>query len=326
MKLSRRKFLEFVGIATSVPTFSQIVAAQSYPAHPITMIVPFAAGGTTDVLGRLLAERMKVSLGQPVIIENISGADGSIGAGRAARARPDGYTIELGITSSNMLNGALYSLPYDVLNDFMPISPLVTSSPVLLARRALPAKDLKELIAWLKANPNKASAGIATSMVHLITRLLQKETGAQFALVPYRGVAPVIQDLVAGQIDLAFGALDALPLVRAGTIKAYAVLSSTRSTLAPDIPTFAELGLSSLSPSAWWALFAPKGTPQEIVERLNAAVVGALADPAVRLRLVDLGMEAFPRERQTPQALWALQKAEAEKWWPIIKAAGIKGE
>jgi tripartite-type tricarboxylate transporter receptor subunit TctC len=317
--LGRRQFLRLAGGTAALPTVSRIARAQIYPSRPITMIVPFPAGGTFDAVGRVLAERMRVSLGQPMIVENVGGADGNNGVGRAARARPDGYTIVLGSLSTHVLNGALHSLQYDLLNDFAPISPLVTASLVLVARKTMPAQDLNELIAWLKANPNKASAGITIGGVHLLTALFQKQTAASFALVPYRGGAPAMQDLVAGQIDLLFVAPFQLPVLRAGSIKAYAVSSDTRLALAPGIPTFAEMGLPTLSYSAWLALFAPRGTPKDIISKLNAAVVVALADPAVRSRLV------FPQEQQTPEALGALVKADAEKWWPIIKAAGIRG-
>jgi tripartite-type tricarboxylate transporter receptor subunit TctC len=278
------------------------------------------------VIGRVLAARMSDSLKQPVIIENVSGADGSIGTGRAARARPDGYTIDLGQASTNVMNGAVYPLRYDVLNDFVPISPLVTAPSFLYSRRTMPAKDLNELIAWLKANPNKASMGITSVSQRLAASLLQKETGTQFTLIPYRGFTPAMQDLVAGQIDLLREGSNGLSLVRAGSIKAYAVTSGTRLTLAPDIPTISELGLPALSYSYWNGLFAPKGTPKDIVTKLNAAAVEALADPAARSRLVELGFEIFPREQQTPEALGALVKADAEKWWPIIKELGIKAE
>jgi tripartite-type tricarboxylate transporter receptor subunit TctC len=327
MKLPhRRDFLHLAAGAAALPVVSPIARAQAYPTRPVTMIVPFAAGGITDVAGRVVAERMRGSLGQSIIIENITGAEGNIGTGRAVRARPDGYTIVLGSVSTHMLNGALYSLPYDLLNDFAPISPLVTTPYVLYARNSLTAKDLTELIAWLKANPNKASAAIAAGSVHVLTAFFQKETGTHFALVPYRGGAPAAQDLAAGQIDFGFLTPDQLPLVRAGSIKAYAVTSDTHSAVAPDIPTFGEMGLPALSFSGWGALFAPKGTPRDIVAKLNAAAVVALADPAVQSRLADLGLEIFPRERQTPEALDALQKADVEKWWPIIKALGIKAE
>jgi tripartite-type tricarboxylate transporter receptor subunit TctC len=305
---------------------SRIAQAQTYPSRPITMIVPAPAGGPTDVTGRLVAERMRALLGQPVIIENVSGADGSIGTGRASRARPDGYTIDLGHKDTHVLNGAFYSLPYDVLNDFAPISPLITSSFVLYARKTMPVNDPNELIVWLKANPNKASMGVPSASGRLLAAFFQKETGTQFALVPYRGNAPAMQDLLAGQIDLVYGTPDQLPLMRAGSIKAYAVSSEMRMVLAPDIPTFAEMGLPALSWPFWFGLFAPKSTPKEIIGKLNAVVVKALADPAVRSRLADLGFEIVPREQQTPEALGALVKADAEKWWPIIKELGIRAE
>jgi tripartite-type tricarboxylate transporter receptor subunit TctC len=322
----RRRFLGLAASAAIAPAISRVAIAQTYPTRPITVIVPASAGGPGDTIARVLAERMRKSLGQPIIIENVTGASGSIGTGRVARARPDGYTIDLGLISTHVLNGGFYSLPYDVVNDFAPISPLVTQPVFLFARKTMPAKDLIELIAWLKANPNKASAGLGSSFMRLATAFFQRETATQFAFVPYRGAAPAMTDLIAGQIDLLFGTPDALPLARAESIKAYAVASDTRSTLAPDIPTFGEMGLPARSYSAWYALFAPKGTPAEIIDRLNAATVQALADPAVRSRLADLGMEIFPREQQTPQALGALQKADAEKWWPIIKELGIKAE
>ena len=290
------------------------------------MIVPYAAGGPADVIGRLLAERMRALLGQPVIIESVSGADGSLGTGRASRARPDGYTIELGNKDTHVLNGAFYSLPYDILNDFAPIALLTTNPPFLFGRKTIPANDLNDLIAWLKANPNTASAGISSTTSRLVTAFFKKETGTQFALVPYRGEAPAIQDLVAGQIDICLGTPLQLPLARAGSIKVYAVTSDTRSALSPNIPTFVELGLPALSWLFWFGLFAPKSTPKEIIAKLNAAVVKALADPVVASRLADFGLEIFPRDRQTPEALDALVKADAEKWWPLIKEFGIKAE
>jgi tripartite-type tricarboxylate transporter receptor subunit TctC len=326
VNLPRRKFLRLAAASAALPTTARIAWAQAYPTRPITMIVPFAAGAAIDTIGRIVAERMRRPLGQPVIVENVSGADGSIGVGRAASARPDGYTIDVGYLGGHVLNGAFYSLRYDVLNDFAPISLLVKTSNILFARKTMPAKDLNELIAWLKSNPNKASVGVQAAGLRLVAALFQKETGTHFALVPYRGTAPAMQDLVAGQIDLYFGSPDQLPLMRAGSVKAYAVTSDTRSALAPDTPTFAEMGLPALSFSAWNGLFAPRGTPREIIGRLNAAAVEALADPAVRFRLVDLGYEVFPRDQQTPEALGALQRADAEKWWPIIKELGIKAE
>jgi tripartite-type tricarboxylate transporter receptor subunit TctC len=326
MKLPRRKFLQLAGAAAVAPTFSRVATAQTYPSRPVTMIVPFPPGGSTDVIGRVLAERMRESLGQPIIVENVSGADGSIGMGRVARAWPDGYTIEIGSPGGHVLNGALHALPYDVLNDFQPIAPLVATPFVLFARKTMPANDLNELIAWLKANPDKASVGIIATAPQLLTALLRKETRTQFTTVPYRGSAPAMQDLVAGQIDLSFDLPPQLPLMRAGSIKAYAVASDTRLAQAPNIPTFAEMRLPAVSYPGAFGLFAPKGTPKDIIAKLNAAAMETLADPAVRSRLVDLGVEIFPRDQQTPEALGALVRTGAEKWWPHIKELGIKVE
>ena len=326
MKLSRRSFLHLAAGIGALPAASRIARAQIYPTRPITMIVPFAAGGGTDVLGRIIAERMRKSLGQAIIIENVTGADGSIGTGRAARATPDGYTIDLGFLGGNVLNGAFYSLKYDVLNDFAPISPVVRNPHVLFARKTFPAKDLNELITWLKSNPNKALMAVIALGPHLEAAFFQKETGTHLVLVPYRSGPTAMQDLAAGQIDLVISTPDQLPLLRAESIKALAVTGDTRLAQAPDIPTYGEMGLPALTFYAWIGLFAPKGTPGDIIRRLNAAAVEALADPGVRSRLADLGEGIFPPEQQTPEALGALQRADAEKWWPIIKEFGIKAE
>jgi tripartite-type tricarboxylate transporter receptor subunit TctC len=326
MKLPRRRFLHLAAGAVAFPAVSRVATAQTYPTRPITMIVPFTAGSASDVEARVLAEWMGRSLGQPIVIENVTGADGSIGVCRVARARPDGQTIVLGTMGTHMLNGAYYSLSYDVLNGFAPICALGTVPFLLYVRKTMPASNLNELIAWLKANPNKASAGVVTVSYRLVIAAFQKETGTQFTLVPYRGVPPELQDLVAGQIDLCFDTPLSLAQLRAGSVKALAVTSDTRTALAPDIPTFTEMGLPTVSFLAWVGLFAPKGTPREIINKLNAAVVEALADPAVRSRFAALGLEIFPRERQRPEALGALVKADAEKWWPIIKELGIKAE
>jgi tripartite-type tricarboxylate transporter receptor subunit TctC len=323
MKLPRRQFLQLAGGAAALPAVSRIARAQDYPSRPITMIVPFAPGTAIDVLGRILAERMSKWLLQPIIVENVTGAEGAIGTGRVARARPDGYVIDLGGFSAHVLNAALYSLPYDVLNDFAPISPLATVPYILFARKTMPARDLKELIAWLKANSNKASAGFNVGSNQILTAFFQKETGTQFTLVPYRNP---IQDLAAGQIDLTFAQPTSLPLLRAGTVNAYAVTSEARLALAPDIPTFAEIGLPALSYAPWTGLFAPKATPKDIVGKLNAAAVEALADEGVRSRLADLGHAIFPRDQQTPEALGALVKIGSEKWWPIITRFRTKAE
>jgi tripartite-type tricarboxylate transporter receptor subunit TctC len=262
----------------------------------------------------------------PIIVENVPGADGSIGVGRVARARPDGYTVEFGFLAANVLNSAFYSLSYDLLGDLSPISPVAAGPSVLYAKASLPAKDLKELIAWLRANPNKASAGVTAVSYRMLMALFQKETGTRFTLVPYRGFPPELQDLVAGRIDFVFDSTVQLPFTRAGNIKAYAVTGDARFVQAPDTSTFSEMGLHSFSSSGWTAMFAPKNVPQEIIGKLNSAAVEALADQQVRSRLADLGVEVYPSERQTPEALNALRKAEAEKWWPIVKEAGIKAE
>jgi tripartite-type tricarboxylate transporter receptor subunit TctC len=268
---------------------------------------------------------MRENLRQPLIIENIGGADGSIGAGRAARAKPDGYTVDIGSLGIHVLNGAFYSLNYDLLNDFAPIAPLTNVSLLLYAKKTVPARDLTELIAWLKSNP-KVSAGTTAVGPRLVTAVFQRETGMRLAVVPYRSSAAVFQDLMGGQIDISFMTPDGLPLVRAGSLKAYAATSNARPTVAPDIPSFAELGFPTVAWSTWYGLFAPKGTPKDIIAKLNAAAVAALADPKVRSRLADLGEELFPPEQQTPEALGVLIKADAEKWWPIIKELGLKAE
>jgi tripartite-type tricarboxylate transporter receptor subunit TctC len=328
MKLPRRSFLHLAAGAAALPFAPQIVGAQAYPTRPITMVLPYPPGGSTDVIGRILAERMRTSLGQPIIVESVAGANGSIGVGRVARAAPDGYTLVIGQWNTMVANGALYALPYDVIKDFEPIA-LLSDSPLLVtARKAMPAKDLKEFIDWLKANPN-ATQGLpgVGSAAHVAGVFFQKETGTRFQFVPYRGGMPATQDLVAGHIDLMIGtATDALPQLRAGTIKAYAVTAKVRMPAAPDIPTVDEVGLPGLHFSQWNSLWAPKGTPNNIIAKLNSAVVQALADTIVRSRLADIAQEIFPIERQTPAALGAYQKAEIEKWWPIIKAANIKGE
>jgi tripartite-type tricarboxylate transporter receptor subunit TctC len=330
MKLPRRTFLHLAAGAVALPAMPRTARALDYPARPVTMIVPFAAGGPTDVLGRILAERMRSALGQTVIVENATGAGGTIGVGRVARATPDGYTIGLGLWSTHVVNGAIYTLSYDLTKDFEPVALISrTLGLVIVAKKAMPAKDLRELIDWLKAKPEKASfatAGVG-SPPHIAGVLFEKLAGTQLQFVHYRGSAPAIQDLVGGQIDMGIDSpTTTLPQVRAGTIKAYAVTAKSRLSAAPDIPTADEAGLPGMHLSVWFGLWAPKGTPKGVIASLNLAARAALADPGMGSRLADLGQEIFPVDQQTPEALAALQKAEIEKWWPIIKAANVKGE
>jgi tripartite-type tricarboxylate transporter receptor subunit TctC len=329
MRVHRRRLLQLATCAVTLTAFSNVVKAQTYPSRPITMVVPFAAGGPVDTYARILSERMRVSLGQPVIVENVAGAGGSTGVGRVARSAPDGYTIVIGIWSTHVANGAIYKLSYDLLNDFEPIALQGSSPQVIIAKKSLPARDLRGLIDWLKANPDKATSGTAGagSPQHVFGTFFQTITGTRFQFAHYRSGAQAMQDVLAGQIDLMIDSQTvSLPQFRSGKINAFAVTGKSRSAAAPDIPTVDEAGLPGFHFSVWNATWAPKGTPKSVIEKLNAAAVEALADKSVRTRLMDFGQEIFPREQQMPEALYALQKAEIEKWWPIIKAAGIKGE
>jgi tripartite-type tricarboxylate transporter receptor subunit TctC len=329
MKRSRRTFLQFAVGSAAASSLSRVAWAQTYPTRPITIVVPFPAGAATDIIARLLADRMRLTLGQTVVVENIGGAGGTIGVGRVARAAPDGYTLSLGHWSTHVVNGAIYPLQYDVLNDFAPITLLTTNRYLILSRKTLPATSLNELIDWLKHNADKVTAGtggVGTPQ-HIGEIFLQSRTGTRFDFVPYRGGAPLMQDLVAGRIDIDVDdPTNALPQLRTGAIRAYAVTANTRLAAAPDIPTVDEAGLPGFYYSRWHALWAPKGTPHDIIARLDAAARAALADASVRARLADLAQEIFPPEQQGPVALAAFQRAEIEKWWPIIKAAGIKAE
>jgi len=304
--------------------------AQPYPSRPLTIIVPFGAGGPADSVARIVGEAMRASLGQPVLIENVTGASGTIGVTRAVRAAPDGYTVSLGNWPSHIVNGAIYSLPYDVRTDFEPVARLSSNPYVVVARKDLPAANLTELIAWLKGNPEKATEGTAGpgSGQHVSGVYFQNVTGTRFQFVPYRaGSSEIMRDLVAGHIDLTFDqAITALPHVRNAAVRAYAVTSPQRLAAAPDIPTIDEAGAAGVYISTWYGLWVPKGTAPEIVRKLTASAIETLADPAVRTRLATLGQEIPPPEQQTAEALAAHQRAEIEKWWPLIKAANIKVE
>jgi len=313
--------------ATAAAASIERAAAQAYPSRPITMIVPIAAGGSGDTLGRIIAESIRQRLGQPVIVENVGGAGGSIGAGRAARAPADGYTLLLGNWATQVVNGAVYPLAYDIVNDFEPVALIARVPLIIVARKDLPPTNLSELIAWLRANPDKALQGTngPGSVMHLAGALFQNETHTHFQFVSYRGAAPAVQALMSGQLDLYLGvAVDCIPQVHAGTIKSYAITAPTRSALAPEIPTVDDAGLPGFYVSAWQSLWAPKGTSTDVIAKLNAAVVAALDDRSVVKRLVDIGFAIPPPEQQTPQALRAFQKAEIATWWPVIKAANVE--
>ena len=300
-----------------------------YPSRPITMIVPYPAGGLFDALARILAEPMRGVLAQTVVIENVGGAGGSIAVGRVARAAPDGYTVAIGSADQFVVNAAIYPLPYDVVNDFEPVALLISGPVLIVSKTAVPAKNLKELMAWLKANHAQIAQGHNGSggVQHLCGIELQRIAGVSWQFVPYRGAAPALQDVVGGRVDVMCPSpASSLAMVQSGLLRAYAVTDATRLASAPDIPTVDEAGFPQLHLSVWGGLFVPKGTPKSVIAKLNSAATTALADPAARRQLANIGQEVVPREQQTPEALAALQKADIEKWWPIIKAANIKAE
>jgi tripartite-type tricarboxylate transporter receptor subunit TctC len=307
--------------------FTGAAVAEKYPSHPITVIVPFSAGGPSDAMMRILAERMKQTLGEAILIENVTGAGGSIGVGRAVRSPPDGYTVGFGHLGTNVANGAIYKLGYDLVTDLEPVVLLPSNPMVIVSKNAVPAKSLSELLAWLKSRPTPPTAGTAGagSGSHIAGLYFEKVSGIKLQYVPYRGTAPALTDLVAGQIDIIVDQLsNSISQVRAGAIRAYGVTADQRVASAPEIPTTDEAGLPGFHMTLWSGLWVPKGTPKEIVARLNAAAVDALNDPAARKQLESLGLQMPPQDQLTPQALGDWQKAEIAKWWPIIKAADVK--
>jgi tripartite-type tricarboxylate transporter receptor subunit TctC len=326
------KSLQCVG-AIAAALLALIVAtnatAEPYPSRPITLVVPYPAGGLFDALARIIAEPMRLALGQTVVIENVGGAGGSIALGRVARAAGDGYTLAVGSADQFVINAAIYSLPYDVVKDFEPVALLMVGPTVIVSPTALPTKDLKELAAWLKANQGKATQAHngAGGVQHLCGLELQRILGASWQFVPYRGAAPALQDVVGGRVDVMCPSpASSLAMIKGGLLRAYAVTSATRMASAADIPTVDEAGFPGLHLSVWGGMFAPKGTPADVIAKLNTVATGALDDLAVQAQLAKIGQDIPPRSEQTPAALGALQKAEIEKWWPIVKAAGIKAE
>jgi tripartite-type tricarboxylate transporter receptor subunit TctC len=319
-----------VTVATLVfLAWADMAAAQNYPTRAMTMIVPFPAGGATDTLARFLAEKMRAVLGQPVIIENVAGAAGSLGVGRAVRSAADGYTLSIGTSTTHMLTGGLYALQFDLLKDLEPVIQIGSEPLLIVGRKSLPADDLKGLIAYLKTNPDKASVGIAGvgATGHLTGISFQKETGTRFQFVPYRGNAPAMQDLLAEQIDFMIEpSSNFKSLVGAGSVKPYAITGRTRLPSSPDIPTADEAGVAGFFASLWYGLWVPKDTPKDIIAKLNATMVQMLADPSVQKRFDELGIQITPLAQQSPEALRGFQKAEAERWWPIIKASNLKAE
>jgi tripartite-type tricarboxylate transporter receptor subunit TctC len=324
MEKVMRKFL--LAVAATLVLGGNALA-DHFPSHPITIVVPFSAGGPSDAMCRILAERMKITLGEAILVENVTGAGGSIGVGRAVRSPPDGYTISFGHLGTHVANGAIYKLGYDLVADLEPVALLPSNPMIIVSKNAVPAKSLKELLDWLKARPAPATAGTAGagSGSHIAGLYFENVTGIKLQYVPYRGTGPALNDLVAGQIDMIVDQLsNSINQVRAGTIRGYAVTDAKRAESASDIPTTDEAGLPGFHMTLWSGLWLPRGTPQDIVTKLNAAAVDALNDPAVRKQLENLGLQMPPKDKLSPQALGDWQKAEIAKWWPVIKAANVK--
>jgi tripartite-type tricarboxylate transporter receptor subunit TctC len=313
--------------AVAVVSCCSAALAQNFPTRPVTIVVPFSAGGPTDTIARIMAERMTKSLGQTVVVENVTGAGGNIGVGRVVRAAPDGYMVSIGHIGPHVINGAMYKLEYDLLKDLAPVGMFVTNPQVVVSKNGLPSKDLKSLIEHAKSKPISIATGGAGTPSHIGAVYFQKLTGGAAQIVHYRGGAPASADVMAGHVDVFFDqAVNALPQSRSGKVRAYAVTQTTRLSVAPDIPTVDEAGMPGYYMAVWHGLWVPRGTPPAVVARLNSAMVDAAADDGVRKRLMDIGQEILPRDKQTPEALGAHHKAEIEKWWPLIKSAGIKAD
>jgi tripartite-type tricarboxylate transporter receptor subunit TctC len=329
MKLPRRKFLHLAAGAAALPAVSHGARAQAYPSRPITFVVSAVAGGPIDAVARIVSEHMRATLGQPILVENISGGATTIGLGQAKRATPDGYTVSVGNWNTHVAGGAILPALSNILTDFDPVALLASNPMIIVSKKTVPANNLRELMDWLKRNQSTVSigtTGVGTAP-HLGGIYLQDLLGARFQFVPYRGLAPAMNDLMAGHIDVMIDQTsNSMPQVRAGNIRAYAVTAKSRISLAPDIPTVDEAGAPGLYLSIWFGLWVPRRTPKNIIARLNAAAVEAIADQTVLSRFGDLSLGVAPLDQRTPEALGALQKADIEKWWPIIKAAGIKAE
>jgi tripartite-type tricarboxylate transporter receptor subunit TctC len=313
-------------IAVALSAFAALAGAQGFPSRPVTLVVPFPPGGSTDTTARILAERMRGPLGQAVVVENVGGAGGTIAMSRIARSAPDGYTIDIGQWDTHV-GAVIYPINFDLQKDFDPIGMISVNPQLIIARKDFPASDLKGLVALMKASPGKITFVDQNASARVTGILMQQATATEVLFVPYRGAGPAMQDMLAQQVDLmVVQAAVTLPQARAGAVKILANLSPARSAVIPNVPTSAESGIPGLHASGWFGLFGPKGLPKEVVAKLNGAMVHALADPAVKTRLADLGLDMATREQQAPEGLAAFLKAETDKWWPIIRAAGIKVE
>ncbi len=327
MEFPRRHILRLAVGATALPVVTRLAAAQTYPSRPVTVIVPFAPGALNDIVARLLSNGMSASLGQPVVVENVAGADGTIATSRVVRATPDGYTLIVGNWNTQVANRLIYSLPYDMVKDFEPVMLLPSAPMVLIVKKTIPANNLQEFIAWLKANPDKASMGTAGvgSPPHMLALLFRQQTNTRFSMIPYRGAGPAMLDVVGGQIDATFITVaPALPQIASGHVKVFGLTAEKRMAAAPNIPTMAEAGLPAFYFSYWSGLFAPRGTPKAAIAAIGAAAVAAMRDPATRKKLDVQAFVVPASDQQTPAALESLQQAEIAKWSPIIKQANIK--